>query len=125
MNSSSSLAATASPHSEREELDEFIHTSKAAAIVDKMAAGLLDWNEGQADALRELERSRSPNFINPNAVHLYANLVEKMAFRDAAPPEVDQYELVNRALADIDRTLIVVRTGGRLGLRGGVEMLEE
>jgi hypothetical protein len=119
------LVAPASPHAERDELDEFIHTSKAAAIVDKIDRGLVGWAEGQSDALKELERSRSPKFINPNAVHVYAGLVERLAFRQAETPEVDQYELINRALADIDKTLIVVRSGKRVGLRASVDMLEE
>jgi len=119
------LGAPTSPNSERDELDEFIHTSKAAAIIDKMDKGLIGWTEGQGDALKELERSRSPKFINPNAVHLYAGLVERLAFRQTETPEVDQYELINRALTDIDRTLIVVRAGGRVGLRASVDMLED
>ena len=119
------LQASPSPHDERTELDEFIHTSKAAVVVEKLDRGELSWADGHKAALRELERSRTPRFINANAVHVYAGLVEQLAFRKEVPPEVDQYDLVNRALCDIDKTLIVTRgSTQRSGRQANVALLE-
>ncbi len=108
------------------EAEEFIHTSKAAAIIDKLDSNQLDWDTAQQQASAELEKSRSPGFINAHAVHSYARLVTRLAFRNKQPPEVDQFELVNRALSDIDRTLMVLRSSRfQKNLRGSAEPLEQ
>ncbi|MCC6525916.1 MAG: hypothetical protein IT373_24930 [Polyangiaceae bacterium] len=120
------LEAAPSPHGDHVEADEHIHTSKAAAILEKMDQKRMSAEDGRQQALLELERSRSPRFINPHATHVYAGLVSKLAFGKAGVDRVDRFELLNRALSDLDRMIVLVRSGGvrRRGTQNDLLVLE-
>jgi len=104
------IRGSAGPQNKRIEQEEFVHTSRASAIMAKMAQHQIGRAEGKALALAALEKSRSTTFVNAHAVHVYAKLVSKVALEYSGDDEVDRIGLVNKALADVDRTLALIRS---------------
>lgn len=121
------LEASGPTRGGKEEPSEFIHTSIAAAIIDKVKTGTATLDHVKGEALAELEKSRSPGFLNPNGVHVYARLVHRLAIEHKDEASADRIVLINRALAELDHYLIQARTqrGGRLASPANVAMLEE
>lgn len=98
------------PHGESTDAEEHIRTSKAAAILDQVRLNQVDRARGRREALRELERARSSTFLNPNAVHVYARLISKMIGQDPGIPASDKLVAANQAVAEVDRTLLLMRS---------------
>lgn len=101
------------PYSGRKDPDEHIHTSLANAYLDKIYDGSLSLDEGKLIVLKELEKSRSPDFINANAVHTHARLVIKLADRHDSSEHADIFSLMNKAISEIDRTLTIISSSRR------------
>lgn len=102
------LAAPPLPYSERQELDEHIHTSLAAAELDAIREGKVDVATGKERVLHHLDRARSESFFNPSSVHVQANLLVRLAERLRTDSPADFMTLTARAVAEIDRTLLMM-----------------
>jgi hypothetical protein len=94
------------PYATKGEADEHIHTSIAASYVDAILAKKIGLEEGRVIALSHLEKARSASFFNPSAVHAKANLVIKLAGQMGNAQSADVAQLLNRAIADVDQTLL-------------------
>jgi tetratricopeptide (TPR) repeat protein len=101
------LKTEVAPYARRAEPDEHIHTSSAAAIIDAMKYGLMSIEAGKEQALSALARSRSNSFFNASAVHVYATLVLELTDRIGVETP-DAKHLAANALADVDRTVLVL-----------------
>jgi hypothetical protein len=101
------LATPVAPYARRVEADEHIYTSSAAAIIDGLQQGLIPVELGKEQALGMLARARSSGFFNANAVHVNANLVLELAERIGIETQ-DAKHLAANALADVDRTLLIL-----------------
>ena len=96
------------PYARRGEADEHIYTSLAASAIDAMEKGAISTEIGKEKALSALARARSDSFFNVSAVHVNATLTIRLAERigDASP---DGSKLFATALADVDRTILLVQ----------------
>lgn len=112
------------PYSDRGEPLEHIHTSLAATELDAIRLKEITLEHGQAAILQHLERARSVVFFNPNAVHVQARLTIDLVDLAARHDDPDSVALVNAALADIDRALMLVRSPFA-PRRSGTEALED
>jgi hypothetical protein len=101
------------PFASKREADEHIHTSMAKATLDAMKSGKLEAATGKGQVLRHLSKARSVTFFNPSAVHVQAQLVMDLLDQVGGQSLVDSFALANNALADIDRSLILLRGGSR------------
>lgn len=101
------LATPVAPYARRMEADEHIYTSSAAAIIDGLQQGIIPAELGKEQALGMLARARSSGFFNANAVHVNANLVLELAERIGIETQ-DAKHLAANALADVDRTLLIL-----------------
>lgn len=106
------LSSPRYPYAERDEVDEHLHTSFAAAIIIAVDKGELDPHDGRTQALDHLQKARSEQFLNTNAVHVQARLFLKLANQTKGRDLPDNILLRTRALSDLDRTLLIV---GQLG----------
>ena len=104
------LATPNYPHATRLERNEMIHTSIAAAAVQSVVQKKLDFRRGAAAALEHLNKARASGYFSAHAIHVQANLMAELADQVGPGPNVDTYHLVNRALADVDRGLLLLRT---------------
>ena len=104
------LAAKPFPYSDRTEASEHIYTSLAANARDKIRSGIISQDEGIAEALSHLDHARSAKFVNANATHVQAGLIANLASLRARDHDPDFFALVERALGDIDRMLLIVQS---------------
>lgn len=102
------LGAPPVAYAERQELDEHIHTSLAAAELDSISEGKVDFGTGKDRVLHHLDRARSDSFFNPSSVHVQANLLVRLAERLRADSPADFMSLTARAVGDIDRTMMMM-----------------
>lgn len=110
------------------ELDEHIHTSSAATVLDGIVQRKVDPNEGTKIALEHISKARNVSFFNPNAVHVHAGLVVKLLVANRSLSTGDVCALINRAAADVDRALLVLDRVGSPGSqrdRNSVVMLKQ
>lgn len=103
------------PYSDRGEATEHIHTSLAATKLDAIDSGDLTWEQGKIEAIDHLQRARSQTFFNPKAVHVEARIATRIIARAVSEDFGDACEVANRSLADIDRTLELVRNPVSVG----------
>ena len=82
----------------------------AAAVVDAIEKDLTEPTEGKQKVLRYLSRARSERFFNPNAVHVQANLIKKLAKKLGDAHRADLFQLANHVLQELDSTLFVMST---------------
>jgi hypothetical protein len=99
------LLAPDYPYSDRGEANEYIHNSLAAMALDAVELKKMSADEGREAVLTHLAKARPPGFFNPRAVHVQANLMLELADKIPTTSSADAYELVDRALTDVDRTL--------------------
>lgn len=118
------LQADPTPYSRRGEADEHIYTSSAAALIDAVREGLISVDAGKEQALAMLGRARSNSFFNASAVHVYANLVLELAERIGMETQ-DSRHLAASALADVDRTVLVLEANPVREAGEDVGMLRE
>lgn len=85
----------------------FIHNSYAAAIVAAIASGEMPVEEGTRAATRELENARSVTFVNAHAVHVSAQLTVELIRSQRQDAALDRALLAVRALADVERLLLL------------------
>jgi hypothetical protein len=98
------------PYSDREEASEHIHTSLAATKLDAIDQGDLTWDQGKFEAIEHLQKARAQSFFNPRAVHVEARVATRIITKSARSDFGDACEVANRSLADIDRTLELIRS---------------
>jgi hypothetical protein len=123
---SEALAARPYPYVTRFERDENIYTSLAANTVLALEQGVIEREQGKQQTLTYLNRARSPNSFDPRAVHVQANLIVKLASREASRHSPDTYAMADLALADVDRALLLLKNPLQIHeTRKAVEMLEE
>jgi hypothetical protein len=101
------LTTESAPYARRVEADEHIYTSSAAAVIDAIKDGLVSIGAGKEQALTMLARARSSKFLNASAVHVHANLVLELAEKIGIETQ-DSKHLAANALADVDRTILVL-----------------
>lgn len=101
------LTTDPTPYSRRSEADEHIYTSAAAAMIDAIKDGSVGVEAGKQQALGLLARSRSTSFFNASAVHVHANLALELANRIGFET-ADSKHLTAAALADVDRTVLIL-----------------
>lgn len=104
------LDTTEYPYSSRGEPSEHIHTSLAATELDAIRLRETSPNDGRAAVLHHLDRARSEVFVNPNAVHVQARLTLDLVDLAGTYGEPDSVALVNAALADVDRAIMLLRS---------------
>jgi hypothetical protein len=96
------------PYAQRGESDGHIHTSLAATTLDGVDNGQISLEDGKLMILEHLDRAREIDFFDPKAVHVQANLVCRLADKVDSGP--DYLATVNRALADVDHTLMMLQS---------------
>ena len=123
---SEALITPVYPYAERGEADEHIHTSLAATGLDAINQGTVAIEEGKAIVLEHLEKARSQDFFNVRRVHVQANLMVRLADKFHNDQTPDIFELINRAVADVDRTLRIITSplDQRRHAANDVKMLE-
>jgi hypothetical protein len=104
------LSAPRYPYATKAEPDEHIYTSLAANELTAVKQGAVPVSEGKRSVLTYLARARPEQFINANAVHIQAGLTVTLSDLTGGPSDPDNVSLINRALADIDRTLLMLRS---------------
>lgn len=97
------------PNASRGETDEHIYTSLARATLDAMELLRFDFDSGKAQVMSYLGKARSATFFNPSAAHVQASLVLTLLDSTDRTAAVDYFQLLNVALADIDRALVMLR----------------
>ncbi len=102
------LRTSVYPYAKRGELDEHIYTSLAATNLDAIDSGILPFREGKMVVLNHLDRARSPKIFNAKAVHVQANLILRLVDKESRD-SVDYYPLVNKAVSEVDRALLILR----------------
>ncbi len=120
------LATANSPQAARPERNEFIHTSIAATAVQSVVQKRVEFNRGAAAALDHLNKARSTGFFSPHTVHVQANLMAELADELGSASNPDTFSLINRAVADVDRGILLLRNefSRPAHIREDVEMLE-
>ena len=110
-----------------EEPPQLIQTSIAAALFQKIERNTLSLDEGKAAILRELEQSKDIQFINANSAHLFAHTMSKLAGKHSEDAGADRASLLNLAVSEIDRTLLLLRNSRTRAdrLAKDVAMLQE
>ncbi len=98
------------PYSDRGEPLEHIHTSLAATELDAIRSKMVTAEQGRSAVLHHLERARSEVFLNPNAVHVQARMTIELVDLSGQYDDPDSVALVNAALADVDRALMLVKS---------------
>jgi hypothetical protein len=104
------LVAKPYPYSSRGEAAEHIYTTMAANEVDAIRNKQIAPDEGKRNALAFLERARSDQFINSNAVHTQARLIASLADVTGDISDPDSIAMIDVALGDIDRMLLVLNS---------------
>ena len=105
----SALASKPYPYSDRVEVDEHIHTSLAATILDAVDQGKVDLEESLSQILHHLDHARSNSFFNVRAVHVQANLMLRVVSNLKDIEAADTYNLLNQAIDAVDSSLLVLR----------------
>lgn len=118
------LRAPPTPYAKRSEADEHIYTSIAAAAIDAIKEGVLSVDAGKERALAAIARARSSSFFNASAVHVHANLAFELAER-LGMESADSKHLTASALADVDRTVLVLEANPTRDAGEEVGMLRE
>jgi hypothetical protein len=115
------------PYTDRQEAPEHIHTSLAATILDGIEKNVIPLDEGRQKVYEHLAKSRSAEFFNPNSVHVHANLALRLIKAIEPEKTSDSYIVANTAVADIDRTILMLQNPlSRSGSAAGhMEMLGE
>jgi hypothetical protein len=115
------------PYAERGEADQHIHTSIAATTLDAIDRGEISLDEGKDKAIEHLSKARSKDYFNPRAVHVQGNLILRLSQKFAEGHIADAFALINQAVADIDRTMIVLGNPVRMARAtvGDIKMLEQ
>jgi len=121
----SALKTPQYPYASRGEPDEHIFTSLAATELAAIKAGRLTAAEGKERVLSYLERARSEQFVNPNAVHVQAKYTVMLAESLTGDMTPDACHLVDLALADIERTLLILRSPFGNTAPKQIEVLED
>jgi hypothetical protein len=124
----SALRATPFPYSDRDEANEHIHTSLAAATIDALEQRLIPPDEAQQRVLSELAQARSARFFNPHAVHVEATLILRLRRALGDTQVADQLSMTAGALSNIDRTLLLLEahaSRGAVSWAKDVEMLSQ
>ena len=103
------LTTTNYPNASRGETDEHIYTSLARATLDGMELLRIDFELGKAQAMSYLAKARSANFFNPSAAHVMASFVLTLSQSADRSAGADYFQLLNTALSDIDRALVMLR----------------
>ena len=98
------------PYASRGESSEHIHTSLAATELDAIRLKETSPVDGRAAVLHHLDRARSEVVVNPNAVHVQARLTLDLVDLAGTYGEPDSVALVNAALADVDRAIMLLRS---------------
>ena len=94
------------PYATQREPIQHIYTSLAANEVDAIRLKRTSPEDAKTAALGYLERARSLQFLNMNAVHVQARLVLDLLDHTSAPGSPDSFSLVATALSDLDRSII-------------------
>jgi hypothetical protein len=82
-------------------------------------------SDGKQQALAHLDKARSTNYLDPQAVHVQANLIVKLAGIDHAITSPDSVDLIGRALSEVDRALLLlVNPNNDHRQKNSVQMLE-
>jgi hypothetical protein len=97
-----------SPQSTSYEADEHIHNSLAAANLDAIKKGRLAAEDGKGRILGHVAKARSADFFNAQSVHVEANLIAELIDQIPSGQPADLLSLLNRAVSDIDRTLLTL-----------------
>jgi hypothetical protein len=114
------------PFAQKSEATEHIHTSIAATILDGIESGVIPITQGKDEALHHLAKARSAKFLNPSAIHVQANLAAALASKLGENERSDVYQLVARAMADLDQTLLTIKPGKKQAQENGeVHILEQ
>lgn len=104
------LRAPDYPYSSRGELDGHIHTTLAATELDLLRKKAVSPEDAKRNVLRHLDRARAAQFADPMVTHVHANLIVKLADSTGSPLDSDNVTLIGTALADVDRTLLLLRS---------------
>lgn len=96
------------PYADRGEIDQHIHTSRAATGLDAIDQGKLSLEQGKLRVLEHLEKARAEGFLNVHAVHVQANLMLRLADKFQKEQSPDSCDLLNRALADLNRAIQLI-----------------
>ncbi|MFA9479344.1 hypothetical protein ACERK3_13725 [Phycisphaerales bacterium AB-hyl4] len=103
------------PYETKVEIDEHIHTSSAACILSQLKSGVIDREEGKKRIVEHLNNAQSASFISARAVHVQGRFIaECLTEFDHESDRVDSLGLAAKALADVDRTLIMLETDSRM-----------
>jgi hypothetical protein len=121
------LDARRYPYVTQDEVDEHIYTSLAATTLDAITQGKLSLEDGKHVVLDYLTKAKVGQWFNYKAVHVQAGLTVRLA---AGLPEefrADMYALINQAVADIDRTLLLLANPleDRLYVEEAIHMLTD
>ncbi len=114
------------PYVNRAEANEHIHTSLAATILDQIDQQTTSLAEGKRLILEHLSKARSNAFFDAKPVHVQANMICKLADKLSAPESPDYFALINRAISDVDHTLLILQSPAMASghLVGDIRMLE-
>ncbi len=112
------LTTPSYPGELREDPQEFVHTSMAATMVQRVKDGEQDSETGLRVVQTHLQQASSPTFFNPHTTHVFANLLFELAQRSDsnAADHIALTSLVE-ALQEIEKTLQIVGAEGRTQIR--------
>lgn len=96
------------PNASKLEADEHIYNSLARTTLDAMDKLRMDFDRGKLLVLNYLSKARSETFFNPGAAHVQASFVMRLLDKADRSAAVDYFTLLNGALADIDRALLLL-----------------
>lgn len=98
------------PYTARQEASEHIYTSRAAACLQAIQAGLMPQDEGKAQVIDNLARARATDFFNPHAVHVNAKHSATLIEAIGVDEPVDVCSIAASTLGDIDNALNVLES---------------
>jgi hypothetical protein len=98
------------PYTDRQESEEHIHTSYAAALLDAMHRKLIPREEGKVQVMDHLAIARAVDFFSPHAVHVNAKHSASLIAEIDADKPVDVCSIAVSTLGDIDNALNVLQS---------------
>ena len=115
------------PHTNRPEVEEHIYTSLAATTLDEIDQQKCGLEDGKREVMEYLARARASGFFSAKAVHVQANMILRLAEKEESTASADYVALINKAMADIDHTLLMLASQAKesRGHANDILMLEE
>lgn len=116
------------PYATHVERDEHIQTSMAACVVSQFKQKRINSDDAKSRVAYHLDQARAESFMNPNPIHVQAGLtVELLSQLDHDYDIADAFQLANNSIAEIDRTLLLIKTKFADGdsIANDVKLLEE